>query len=250
MRLIMLGSGNAEHHPRRAGSCCLLETPDPVLVDCGPGAWMNLARAGIDPVRIRLVLISHLHLDHFSDLIPLLFHQSWSLKGKTRPPLTILGPSGTQGVISALRREVPHLGNHGFPIEVRDMESGIFEFESVRARPFPVPHVDDLRSVAWRVEVGGKAFVYTGDCRAGAEMDGALQGADLAVVEATCPDDHPHPTHLTAKEACEAARRAGVRRLVLTHFSRLWDGRDPAAEGAAFFPGPLLAAGDLLRLEF
>jgi len=250
MKLVVLGSGNAEHHPARAGSGCLLLTPAPVLVDFGPGTWINLARAGVRPVQVGLVLLTHLHADHFSDLIPLLFHQSWSLKGKTRPPLTVLGPPGTREMISALRGAVPYLGDHGFPIEIRDMESGAFEFGSVRARPFPVPHVDELKSVAWRVEGPGATFVCTGDCRGGEELVRALQGADLAVVEATCPDDHPHPTHLTAGQACEAARRAGVRRLVLNHLSRLWEGRDPAAECAGRFPGPVQAAVDMMTVEF
>ena len=85
MKLVILGSGNAEHHADRAGSGCLLLTPSPILLDFGPGAWMNLAKAGVPPVQVGLILLTHLHADHFSDLVPLLFHQSWSLKGKTRP---------------------------------------------------------------------------------------------------------------------------------------------------------------------
>lgn len=250
MRLVILGSGNADHHGGRAGSGCLLFTPAPVLLDFGPGNWIHLARAGVDPAGVRLVLLSHLHPDHFSDLVPMLFHQSWSLKGKTRESLTILGPPGTRQVIGDLRRVVPHLGDHGFPIEVRDMESGTFRFGAVEARPVPVPHVEDLRSLAWRVGGPGGVFAYSGDCRAGEELVRALEGADLAVVEATCPDDRPYPTHLTAGQACEAARRAGVRSLVLTHFSRDWEGRDPEAECAGRFPGPLRAAADLMSAEF
>lgn len=250
MKLVILGSGNADHHGDRAGSGCLLFTPLPVLLDFGPGNWVNLAKCGVNPVEIGLVLLSHLHPDHFSDLIPLLFHQSWSLKGKTRGSLTILGPPGTRGVIEGMRRGIPHLGDHGFPVEVRDVDSGSFRFGRVEARPVPVPHVEDLRSLAWRVEGPEGVFVYSGDCRAGEELIGALAGADLAVVEATCPDDRPYPTHLTAGQACEAARRAGVRRLVLTHFSKDWGGRDPGAECAGRFPGLLKAAVDLMEVEF
>ncbi len=249
MKIVILGSGNAEHHAGRAGSGCLLLAPSPVLLDFGPGCWRNLARAGVDPAGVRLVLISHLHLDHYSDLIPFLFHQWWTLKGKSRRPLTILGPAGTREVIFAVRRAIPRLDEHGFGIDVRDMESGVHEFEGLRISPAPVRHVDDLSSAAWRVEGPSGTFVYTGDCSPGEEVVRALRGADLAVVEATCPDDHPHPTHLTAGQACEAALRAGVRRLVLTHFSLLWEGRDVVGECAGRFPGPLHAASDMMTLE-
>lgn len=249
MKLVMLGSGNAEPHADRAGSGCLLRTPSPVLVDFGPGAWMNLARVGVPPVEVELVLISHLHADHFSDLVPLLFHQSWSLKGQSRTPMTILGPGGTREVISGLRRTVPLLSEHVFPIEVRDMETGTFEYGPIRATPVPVSHVEDLKSVAWRVEAGGKTFVYSGDCSPGDHVVRALEGADLAVLEATCPDEHPHFTHLTAGQACDAARRAGVRRLILTHLSSRWRGRDVAAECAGRFPGELRVAQDLMESE-
>ena len=70
MKLTVLGSGNSEHHADRACSGFLLETPEPILLDLGPGTWHNLAKTGMDPGRIGLVLVSHLHVDHISDLVP------------------------------------------------------------------------------------------------------------------------------------------------------------------------------------
>lgn len=249
MKLTVLGSGNADAHAERACAGHLLEVPAPILLDFGPGCWRNLVRNGTDPAAIRLILVSHLHADHWSDLVPFLFHQSWSTEGTDRPPLTVVGPPGTAEAVAGVRRAVPRLERHGFPIDVREMEGGELEFDSVRVRPVPVPHVEDLRSVAWRVEGGGRTFVYSGDCRADRRTEEALRGADLAVVEATFPDEHPFPSHLTAGEACAAAKAAGVKRLVLAHLSRKWDGRDPAAECRGRFPGPVDAATDLFRAD-
>lgn len=250
MKLVVLGSGNADHHADRASAGHLLLTPEPILLDFGAGSWRNLARSGTDAAAIRLILISHHHSDHFSDIIPFLFHQHWSMKGRKRAGLTLLGPPGTQKIIGELRRAIPGLDDHDFPIDVRDMESGEETFGSVRVRPVRVPHVDDLTCVAWRVQAGGKTFVYSGDCRPSDKVAAALEGADLAVVEATFPDEHPHPVHLTAGQACDLASRAGVKRLVLAHLSSMWDKRDPAGECRGRFPGEITAAEDLFTQEF
>ena len=58
--------------------------------------------------------------------------------------------------------------------------------------------------------------------------------------------------HSTATEAGEAARAAGVRRLVLNHLrsSRFVDPEELAAEAEAAFGGPVRAAEDLDTVEF
>jgi ribonuclease BN (tRNA processing enzyme) len=249
MKLTVLGSGNADHHGRRAGSGFLLQPPGPIVLDFGPGVWRNLALAGIDPAGLRLILLTHLHADHYADLIPFLFHQYWAARGGGRPPLLILGPPGTREMVTGLRRVVPCLDEHDFSIEVRDMDGGEAEFEGARLSPFPVTHVESMVCLAWRVEHAGRRFVYAGDCCSNALAAKAVEGADLAVVEATYPDDHPHPAHMTAGEACDLAREAGVKRLVLSHLSPRWDGRNPVAECAGRFPGPLYAPDDLAVVE-
>lgn len=247
MRLTILGSGNAEHHADRASSGFLLQLPDPVLIDFGPGCWRSLARAGADPAEVRLVLISHLHADHWADLLPLLFHQSWHPAAKARSSMRIVGPPGTGVLIDELRAIVPHLTAHKFPIGAQDVRDGSFELAGATVRSFVVPHVDDLTALAWRVEKGGRTFAYSGDTRGGPTLVEALRGANLAVVEGTFPEGRGHPSHLTAAQAGAAAREAGVKRLVISHLSRAWDAGDPAAE--ARFGGPAEAAVDMRTYE-
>ena len=242
MRLTVLGSGNSEPQPDRACAGNLLETPDPILLDMGPGTWRNLARTGVAPDRVGLVLLSHLHVDHISDILPLFFHPAPDRS------LVVAGPPGTRAAIEGIRRVVPRLDREDLRVEVREMSGGELVHGGARCFPIPVPHVATLESVAWRVEAGGRRFVYSGDCANAPATGGALEGADLALVEATFPD-RPHPAHLTLSEACALAKGAGVRKLVLTHLSPAWRGRDVAAEAAERFGGEVREAKDLLSLD-
>jgi ribonuclease Z len=85
---------------------------------------------------------------------------------------------------------------------------------------------------------------------------GALQlaeGADLLVCESTFLDVDADMAevygHLTARQAGRLAREAGVRRLVLTHFSRRYaDEQVFADEARTEFDGDVVLAEDLMRI--
>ena len=94
------------------------------------------------------------------------------------------------------------------------------------------------------------AFVMdTGMCPAAVEL---ATGADLAVCESTFADADEELArawrHLTAADAARVARAAGVRLLVLAHFSQRYPDVTPlVSEAAAIFPD-VVAAADLQRV--
>jgi ribonuclease Z len=80
-------------------------------------------------------------------------------------------------------------------------------------------------------------------------------GADLLVIESTFLDTDSALAeeygHLTALQAGRVAADAGVRRLVLTHFSERYGAEDEprfAEEAAASYAGDIVTARDLLRV--
>jgi ribonuclease Z len=100
--------------------------------------------------------------------------------------------------------------------------------------------LDDGRTIDPEQVVGpprpGRRIVYTGDSRPTGATVEAADDADLLVHDATFAADHAdraEPTgHSTAREAAEIARRAGAKRLALTHLSSRYPVADPLAEQA------------------
>lgn len=100
----------------------------------------------------------------------------------------------------------------------------------------------------------GQRFAFVMDTRLCDGVYALAEGCDMLVIESTFLDgdiqlavDHGH---LTAGQAGAVARDAGVRHLVLTHFSQRYDDPDEFERQAraAGFEGELTVAHDLLRV--
>jgi ribonuclease Z len=100
----------------------------------------------------------------------------------------------------------------------------------------------------------GQRFAFVMDTRLCEGVHVLAEGCDLLVIESTFLDEDEHLAtehgHLTAGQAARVARDAGVRHLVLTHFSQRYP--DPEEFGrrarAAGFEGELTVAHDLQRV--
>jgi ribonuclease Z len=100
----------------------------------------------------------------------------------------------------------------------------------------------------------GRRVVISGDTRPTAALQAVAEQADILVHEATFGDDEAaravETGHSTAREAAHIAREAGVRRLLLTHFSARYS-RDPGelvTQAQSVFP-QTVAARDGLEIE-
>ncbi|MFF5502156.1 ribonuclease Z [Streptomyces roseolus] len=100
----------------------------------------------------------------------------------------------------------------------------------------------------------GQRFAFVMDTRLCDGVHALAEGADMLVIESTFLDEDVRLArdhgHLTAGQAAAVARDAGVRHLVLTHFSQRYS--DPSEferqARAAGFEGELSIAQDLMRV--
>jgi ribonuclease BN (tRNA processing enzyme) len=248
VRITVLGKSPAWQDANGACSGYLIEDEGTfMLLDCGNGVFGKL-RAHVDFVDVSAVVLSHLHADHFLDLVPYAYalhyhprqqpvpvHRWEGTDTPARPKL--YGPQGTKDVFrqvcGALNAEF--LVEDAFDVCQYD-PADVLEIGPLKVRFHHVPHFIP----AWAVEVtsasGGGRFTFGADNAPCDELVEFARGTDLLMVEATLP--RPERTgmrgHMTPAEAGEHGRRAGAQRLVITHFSDDLDEawvRDEAARG-------------------
>jgi ribonuclease BN (tRNA processing enzyme) len=248
MRLTVLGKSPSWQDAGGACSGYLLEDDDvSVLVDCGNGVFSKL-RQYRDYTRLDAVLVSHLHADHFLDLVPYSYALTYAPRQQPVPvdrwpgtdapaqPRLIAPPMAGD----TFRRVVGAWGNEdliesAFALEEYSEDSRP-EVGSIRFSFRVVPHFRETFAIAAQSSNGGGRLVFGADHGPTDELVDFAADADLLVMEATLP--RPERTgirgHLTPREAGEHARAAGARRLLLTHISdeldALW-ARDEAAVG-------------------
>ena len=92
-------------------------------------------------------------------------------------------------------------------------------------------------------------MVYSGDTDYTENLIELAGDADLLICESAVPDDMRVNGHLTPSLAGEIATRAGVRKLVLTHFYPECDHADIKQECRKTYGGPLILAEDLMRIK-
>lgn len=225
-----------------------------VLLDCGPGVTGPL-RGHLGDRQLDAVAISHLHVDHCYDLLPLgraLLASGPHAPTASRPVALWLPPGGVRrmqslGALFPIADDGPaHPLDQVFDLAFRSSEyrpSTALTVGGARVTPFATRH--RIASCGFRVDADGATLAYTGDTGPTAELLPLARGADLLLCEATLrePDTTGHG-HLTASEAGQLAARAGVRRLVLTHIAD----PDPAwvdalvADARSWYGGPVEVA--------
>lgn len=250
MELTVIGSGTGVPSLRRGSPCLAVQTGDALaLLDLGGGTLRSLLRYGFDFNQIDLIALTHLHPDHVGDLIPFLFATRYSLGYTRRKPFRLLAAWGFKefhGKLSAAfggwvdppegLMEVWELAPNR-PEEVR--------WEGLVMKSAPVNHTPG--SLGYRLEAGGRALVYSGDTDESDSLVALARGADLLVLESSNP--FKVPGHLTPEEAGRLAARAGVSRLMLTHFYPPCDQVDVVALSRREFSGEIIRAEDGLRVK-
>lgn len=252
MRATVLGKSPSWQDAGGACSGYLIQTETTnLLLDCGNGVFAKL-RERLDYTEIDAVVLSHMHADHFLDVVPYSYALTYAPKQQPVPvhtwpgtddparPRLIAPPGATQ----ILRRVVGAWGNEDLvenAFELGEYAGGdSVEVGDITASFHPVPHFIDTFAVNLTSDGSGK-LSYGADTRPGEEIIELARDADLLICEATLP--RPERTgirgHLTPAEAAEHAKAAGVKRLVLTHISDEL-GDDWALEQAReIFDGPL-----------
>ncbi|WP_406009668.1 MBL fold metallo-hydrolase [Streptomyces sp. NBC_00637] len=251
LSLTVLGTASPHPGPGRPCSGYLLRGAGAeVWVDAGPGTFAELQRH-TDPDRLTAIWISHLHADHSADLLAAAY--AFAYGGMAPPaPIPVYAP------LDCARRIAGFLGRPDvrFLSEFLDFRA-LFDGHTVRhwnLRLTSRAVAHDTEAYALRAECQGSVLAYSGDTGPCDALTELASGADLFLCEADI-DSHREGeqgprVHLTPEDAGDAARRAGVRELYITHVGPTLTRKDATARAAAAFGGPARTAREGETLPF
>lgn len=248
MTLTILGSGT-NVHPTRAAAGYLVKTDQLLLFDFGPRTLKNLMKLGVDRHKIRHILFSHFHADHFADFVHFFFDAVFYSKfiGK-RPGLTIIGPRGTKKLFGIMLRNFPGFSAARFKTTIREVKDQTFAIGKTRITARTVEHSKRLHCLGYRIEYGRKVLAYSGDSMYCKSLIQLCRKADVAVLDCSFPANKPGPNHLHAGDCGRVAQEAGVRRLILSHFYPIAERYDVKRQAARHFKGRIIKGKDRLTI--
>jgi len=219
----LLGTGDAFASFGRCQAGYLIDAPGGrILMEAGPGLMPALKSHGVAPDSFDLLLISHLHGDHFGGLPFLILDYIWETPRKK--VLTIAGPARLEQRTWLLMRTMfPHFEldkvKHKLKFVVLEPGSstrlGKFKVSAIRS-----PHTKPEISLSLRIDGGGKSIVFSGDSGWNDELVELSAGADLFLCECTYYESAHLKFHLNYPLLAANRDKFKVRRMVLTHLGR------------------------------
>jgi ribonuclease BN (tRNA processing enzyme) len=246
-RLTIAGSSSSIPRPGRACSSYLVDDgATAVALDLGTGALANLRRY-VDYDVLGAVVISHMHADHFLDVIPLRYALRYGARRpKEKLPL-YLPPGGLamlERLVSAFADEGGHFLTDVFALHEYD-PAAVLRIGAATLRFAHTQHYIPAFAIRW--ESGGASVAYSADTAPDERVVALARDADVFLCEATLRHDERERGargHSSAEEAARMADAAGVRRLVLTHYGEESTSRDLDEPARTAFSGEIIVADD------
>lgn len=253
IKVTILGSGTAVPSLERSSCSVLMEAGSAcVLFDIGAGTIHRLLEAGRTIGDVTHIFVSHFHTDHTGELASFLFSTKYPENLRRRTPFVLAGARGLLSFYDALRNAYGHwieLPPELISImELNNEERDFADFGEFNIETLPLRHIES--SIGYRLTApDGSCAVYTGDTDYTENVIGLARNADLLICESAMPDGQKIEMHLTPSLAGELAARAGVGKLVLTHFYPETQSADLEAECRKTYSGPLALARDLMTFQ-
>ena len=263
-QVVLLGTGTPPADPDRSGAAtAVIVNGTAYLIDFGAGvvrraksAVVDRGIAALDPVKLRVVFVTHLHSDHtvgYPDLIL----TPWVL-GR-RVPLEVYGPRGiktmTDHVLAAYAedfaartrdRQLFTVGAfpEGHAVNAHEIQPGVvYKDANVSVTAFATKHA--MESFGYRFDAPDRSIVISGDTNPTQATIDACNGCDVLIHEVLThdwltrrPDFHAYAArhHTTTSQLVELANKARPKLLVLYHASIPYGPRstrsDPAPQSS------------------
>ena len=247
MILKIIGSGTCVPSLVRSAPSNYIKIADKqILVDCGTGTLLQLAKAKLDYKNIDAVCISHYHTDHIADLIALVQALNWTPGFDRKKDLTLIGPKGFKNFFESKLK--PILSNprpNTYTIIIKEIDNSL-TFKGFSVSSYKTNHNED--SIAYKFTEKNKTLVISGDTDYDEGLIKFARNSDVLVLECSYPNNEKVKGHLVSKECGEIAKKADVNKLILTHLYPPSPEKIRLNETKKFFKNTILAK-DLMTIK-
>ncbi len=231
VELVFLGTGGGRFatitQKRRTGGIRFLSKNLNLHLDPGPGALIYSLEAGLNPQKIKAVLISHRHPDHYTNaevLIEAITRGMLKKRGIVAAPPNILSGNTVSGpVISTYHQKM---------IEERiEVKPGVnFRVSDTKIVATATRHTDP-EAVGFRFEIPEIGIIgYTADTEYFEGIEEEYRGARLLLICVMRPVGSPWKGHMTPKDAAKIVEEVKPEMVVATHFGMKMINSGPANE--------------------
>jgi phosphoribosyl 1,2-cyclic phosphodiesterase len=185
-----------------------------IAIDPGPGAIVRMNQEGIDPTKIDLLLVSHCHPDHYTDVDVLI--EAMTIGGTVKRDTLI----ASESVISGIEGFDPKASSyHQSRLEeIHVAKPGDeFKVEGLIITATPTKHTDPS-GVGFKIKTDNGIVTYTSDTSVGEEIIQSFKGTRLLILALTTPPEIQLPHHLSPKDAVTILKEVKPEMALLTHF--------------------------------
>jgi len=223
--LTFLGTADAVPEPGRDVASFVIN--DTHLVDTGWRATARMIDRGLDPLKIKTIIMTHCHQDHYLGMPQFFFYWSQCWRPEMGiPSLKVYGPQDIVDVLDAtwkflLAERYPQFA---WRPEVKVIEDGeTIETDTFWLSACKTRHPVDGRCYTFLDRDTGVKIGFTGDTAYHEPIAEHVRGCDLLLHDSTFPHDCPRERldrdgHSTAVDAAKIARLADVQHLFLMHY--------------------------------
>ncbi len=247
--LHIVGSSSAVPRPNGACSSYLVRSKTlAIALDLGSGALGKLLVTQ-SPANLDAIVISHMHADHFFDLVPLRYALKYAITRSRRLPV-FLPPRGTKTLRSVV---APFAKTGSFFEEVVDVReydpAKTLRIGHARIRFAKTRHY--IAAYAMRIEVDGDTVAFSADTAPAESVVQLARGSGVFLCESGLGAEgieRGRRGHSNASEAGDMAQNAGARHLVLTHYPTGCKAAQLLRAARRTFSGPVTVAEDGLEI--
>lgn len=235
--------------PGRANSGYLVRTEaSAIALEFGSGVFSRM-REVLEPRDLDAIVISHMHADHFFDLVPLRYALRYETP-RTRPLPVYLPPGGMRAAQLVAQ---PFASEGGFFDDVLALREYDPELPlcigDCTVTFAPANHY--IPAFAMRVETPSGSLGFSADTSPCPRVTQLVRGVGVFLCEASLGPagrERGERGHLNAREAGEMAESAAVAHLMLTHYGARANAVDLRDAAARAYRGPITVADDGLEV--